>query len=199
MLTIFVLGEPYKVTSFAMRESKKDGHLLAGHEKAFAPTKNVNHYKKPILVSYKNMTEEVYVKKNYRDEEGMVITDFPNITTNGAKKGRVGKQTSFGGIIPYIADEYDRRKTIAKEELEYHRSKLQEQPFSSKVAVKCPTFNKPKAVFGEDIPIPAREPKPEAPRPDLHEGRAFFPSNPAKKGINSTINKFPKYEANPVK
>ena len=72
------------------------------------------------------MSDRHEIKKNYRDEEGMVITAPPNVVTNGLKKGRVGKQTSFGGIIPYIADQYDRHRDIAKEELEYHRSKLQE-------------------------------------------------------------------------
>jgi len=35
------IGDPYKEPGLAMRTSVKDGHLKAGHDKAFIPTKHV--------------------------------------------------------------------------------------------------------------------------------------------------------------
>jgi len=59
-------------------------------------------------------------KKNYKDEEGNVILAPRNFTAIPMKKGRVGKLTSFGGVVPYIADPYDNRKKIAWAELKEH-------------------------------------------------------------------------------
>lgn len=46
------------------------------------------------------------------------------------KRGKVGPKTFLGGMIPYIEDNYNNAKKIAQKELEYHRSKVQEKPFS---------------------------------------------------------------------
>jgi hypothetical protein len=50
----------------------------------------------------------------------------------------------------------------------------------------------------EDIPIPARAPaKKEV--PSLVHDKAFKPSNPAKRGYNKTLAKFPDYQCDPKK
>lgn len=104
-----------------MRTHEKDGHLKAGHDKMFMPAKTV---KEPVKASYAHETDRVEIKKNFKDEEGNVMTGPRNFTTIPPKKGAIGKGTSFGGTIPYIEDEYDAAKEIAKEERQYHLSKL---------------------------------------------------------------------------
>ena len=47
------------------------------------------------------MTDRVNIVKNFKDEEGNVMIAPKNITTNPIKTGRVGKQTTLGGIIEY--------------------------------------------------------------------------------------------------
>ena len=47
------------------------------------------------------MTDRVNIVKNFKDEEGNVMVAPRNIVTNPIKNGKVGKQTSLGGIIPY--------------------------------------------------------------------------------------------------
>ena len=38
------------------------------------------------------------------------------------KVGKIGKNVTLGGIIPYIEDDYDIKKKLARKELEYHRA-----------------------------------------------------------------------------
>jgi hypothetical protein len=54
------------------RATIKDGHLKAGHEKAFVPAK-IKSEKVPSA-PYKYMEQQEGKKKNYRDEDGAVIT-----------------------------------------------------------------------------------------------------------------------------
>ena len=106
-------------------------------------------------------------------------------------------RTTFAGTIPYVEDPYERKREMEKKERKEHHEKMQEKAFSQRVK-KCETFNKPKEVFGEDPPIPAR--KPPSPRAPLMEHDApFKPSNPPKKGLNGTIDKFPAYIEDPMK
>jgi hypothetical protein len=39
---------------------------------------------------------------------------------------------TLGGIIPYIEDDYDIKKKLARKELDKHRALVQEKPFSQK-------------------------------------------------------------------
>lgn len=52
-----------------------------------------------------------------------------------------------------MPDLYDNQKLIARKELDAHKSKVQEQPWSQRVQ-SLVTFNKPKFVYGEDVPLP---------------------------------------------
>jgi hypothetical protein len=69
-------------------------------------------------------------KKNRKDADGHVIIEPRNFLTNPPKVGEVGKQTSFGGNLPHMADPFDtKRQILTKERLE-HESKVQEKAFS---------------------------------------------------------------------
>lgn len=59
-------------------------------------------------------------------------------------------------------------------------------------------FNKPKDVFGEDPPIPAR-PKKEPPKPAMEQEVPFKPAKPPRTGVSCTFEKFPVYMENPLK
>lgn len=132
-------GDPFKAAAIGMtRTTKKDGHLAAGHDKAFKPAKismgetankcNV-HGVKP---SYDYMPIGPGPKKNFRDEEGTVITAPANMKVNKIKVGKVGKNVTIAGIIPYMEDDYDAKKKLARKELERHNALVQEKPFSQK-------------------------------------------------------------------
>ena len=69
-------------------------------------------------------------KKNFRDEEGAVKTGPRNITVIPCKLGKCGKNVLIGEKIPYIEDDYNIAKKLAKKEMEYHHSMVQEKPFS---------------------------------------------------------------------
>jgi hypothetical protein len=142
-------------------------------------------------------------KKNFRDEEGAVKTGPKNITTIPIKFGKTGKNVLIGEKIPYIEDDYNIKKKLAKKEMEYHHSMVQEKPFSQK-AKHTDSFNTNRQVYEENPMIPARKPAPvaelaegaEKPEP-LHD-KPFRPSNPSKKGaIKGALEKFPAYLPDP--
>ena len=83
----------------------------AGHDKNFKPAR---HFRSDIhKTPYEHIDEPPAKKKNYRDEDGAVIVENRNFVTNPMKRGKVGRATSFGGIIPYTEDDYDIKKKIA--------------------------------------------------------------------------------------
>jgi hypothetical protein len=100
-----------------MRKFSKDGHLKAGHDKAFSPAKDP-HSKVKAIFPY--MEVGVEKKKNYKDEEGAVIVGPKNFLIMPMKKGKVGKMTTLGGIVPYMEDDYNAKKKIEAKEREYH-------------------------------------------------------------------------------
>lgn len=130
----------------------KDGYKLIGKQDVnFKPCKTVRdlYHRAP----FEHESDRVDIKKNYRDEDGAVITAPRNITTNPPKKGLVGRQTSFGGIPAHLPDDYENAKAIATKEFKHAKAKEQEKPWSSKVKLRG-DFNGPKAVYGEDVFIP---------------------------------------------
>ena len=44
--------------------------------------------------------------------------------TSPLKEGKVGPATTLGGYIPYVEDDFNHPRVIAKKEREYHLSKL---------------------------------------------------------------------------
>jgi hypothetical protein len=87
---------------------------------------------KLYVTSYPHIDEKPAERKDYKDPEGGVISGPKNFVTSPMKEGVPGtkKGTSFGGIIPYMTDDYDIKKKILAKEQAYHNSKVQEKPFS---------------------------------------------------------------------
>ena len=111
-----------------MRISEKDGHIKAGHDKAFKPAKNFRQDE--TKAPYPHQSDLVPVKKNYRDEEGKVKIQPRNFLTMPPKKGSVGKNTFFGGNLPHLPDPYDYGKEQEKKAFKEAKEKMQEKPFS---------------------------------------------------------------------
>jgi len=178
-----------------MREQKKDGFKAAGHDKPFSPTKDPH---KRVKADFDHKTDLNERKKNFKDEDGKVKIEPPNFLTNPPKKGQVGKGTTFEGVLPYKPDPYDHKKELAKKELEEHKAKCQEKPFSQKVRPKG-NFSTDLQAYGEDVQIPARKPKPARP-PLMTHDHPFKPSHPPKKdAVRKTISAFPPYKEDPPK
>lgn len=90
-----------------------------------------------------------------------------------------------------MPDDYNWPKTLASKEMKEAKKFEQEKPFSQR-AKDFGIFNKDKAVYGEDVPIPARPPK-EAPKPPYMQEVAFKPAKPPRAGYSCTFEKFPQY------
>lgn len=86
------------------RTPDPQGHLKAGHEKAFKPTKSLGE--KVPKAPYEYIPQGVGKKKHYRDQDGAVIVGPRNIMTNPIKTGKVGKNTLLGAKLEYIPDDY---------------------------------------------------------------------------------------------
>lgn len=185
---------PFQETgAFIMRDTGP-AHKADLHDKPFKPAKEPPQ---PVKALFEHAPDYTVVKKNFRDEEGNVVIAPPNIRTNPPKKGKVGKNTIFGQYPSHLADDYEAPKKLANKERAEHLSKVQEKPFSQRIK-HTETFNKPLNVYGENPPVPAREPKAK-PAPPMEHDKAFKPSNPPRIGYNKTINKFPEYKEDPPK
>lgn len=189
-------GDLYKSRSvMQLRTVSKDGYLKAGHEAPFKPVKNPKE--KLYKASYVHQNERTDIKKNHRDEDGAVIIETRNIITNPPKQGLVGRQTTFGGNLPHMADEYDYGKVVAKKEFLDHKAKEQEKPFSQRVG-SMKVFNKVKLVYGEDV-ILLPKPTPVKHVPAVTHDMPFRPSKPPRSGYACTIEPYPEHKANPPK
>jgi len=127
--TYNAIGDPFKMAAIGMtRTTKKDGHIAAGHDKNFVMAKLVNGIgggqanSNGIKPAWPYMPLGPGPKKNFRDEEGAVKSGPRNITVIPGKLGKVGKNVLLGEKIPYIEDDYNAAKKLAKKELEYHHS-----------------------------------------------------------------------------
>jgi len=74
---------------------------------------------------------------------------------------------------------------------------MQEKPFSQKVRGR-ETFSNNHEAYGYDGPLP-KEKVPEKRKPLTTHDVPFKPANPAKKGYNRTIDKFPEYKEDPLR
>jgi hypothetical protein len=74
---------------FVSRAPSKDGHLKAGHEKAFKLARTM---KDPVKGAYEHMNDYVHIKKDFRDEDGHVKIAPKNLMTNPNRVGTNGKQ-----------------------------------------------------------------------------------------------------------
>lgn len=90
------------------------------HDKEFMPAKDPGQKVPKAPYPYKE--EGPPAKKSYKNEDGEIETGPRNFTTIPLKKGNVGKNTSFGGPIPYMEDDYNLKKKLYKKELEEHKA-----------------------------------------------------------------------------
>jgi hypothetical protein len=151
-----------------------------------------------MKASYEHMADRVDVSKNYRNEDGAVAIGPRNIITNPPKVGEVGKQTSFGGNLPHMPDDFENARKLALKEYQEHKKKVQEKPFSQRVpSVKL--FNSSKLVYGEDVQIPARPLSVKQPPSIVHDQAFKPPIKPPRSGYSCTLAKFPEYMENPAK
>lgn len=156
------VGDPYvqKNPKASMRTIKPINNEM--HDREFKPAKDPGV--KVPTAPYPYKEEGPPAKKSYKNEDGEIETGPRNFTTIPLKKGNVGKNTSFGGPIPYLEDDYNLKKKLYKKELEEHKAMLEKigdgKPFSSFAKKKkWGTFNDPIHVYGEDVPLPAKEKK----------------------------------------
>jgi len=101
-------GDVYKNPPEAqLRGAVKDGYKEIGKQDVdwkYAKTvRNKIGYK----ASYAHMNDRVEIIKNYRDEDGAVISAPRNITNKPPKSGRVGPGTSFGGMAKHMPCLFD--------------------------------------------------------------------------------------------
>ena len=84
----------------------------AGHDKDFKPARKVKE--RLYTTSFAHIDEKPHAKTDYRDPEGGVLIGPRNFLTNPMKEGVCGTKigSSFGGIIPYMEDDYDVKKKI---------------------------------------------------------------------------------------
>jgi hypothetical protein len=112
-----------------MRTTKKDGHIAAGHDKAFMPAKvsrgltgnKCNMVDVAPPYEYMPLKEHGVVK-NFKDEDGNVKIAPANMKCQKIKVGKIGRNVTLGGIIPYMEDDYDAKKKLAIKELERHNA-----------------------------------------------------------------------------
>lgn len=105
-----------------MRDSKPITKPADHDDRAFRPAK---HVRLSHNSAYDHLTDYKEIKKNYRNEDGDVVTCPANILTSNPKVGNCTmKQASFGGMAEHKPDDYNAAKKLARAELDYHLSKL---------------------------------------------------------------------------
>ena len=80
------------------------------HDRDFKPAKDLGIKVPTAAYPYKEQGPPA--KKSYKNEDGEIETGPRNFTTIPLKKGNVGKNTSFGGPIPYVEDYYTLKKKM---------------------------------------------------------------------------------------
>ena len=65
-------------------------------------------------------------KRKRNEETKELDLDPPNMKVSPMKKGRhdKGSKIYFGGNIPYMESDYNIQKKMAKDDLDYHNSKI---------------------------------------------------------------------------
>lgn len=118
-------GEPYSnAGAYIFRVGNKLLTPAAEHDRPFRPAKKV---RLSHNAAFDHLADTKHVQKNYRNDDGEVITAPRNIVTNKPKIGNVSmKQASFGGLAAHMPDDFNAPKKLARKELDYHLSKLQE-------------------------------------------------------------------------
>lgn len=196
---VFQNGEKYTDGGKFMMRDSKPITVPAEHDRAFKPCR---HVRMSSNAAFEHMQDINHVKKNCKNEDGEVITEPRNFVTAPPKKGNCAlKGATFGGMAEHVPDDYNYPKKLARKELDYHMSKLQEVAFKNRVT-PLPYFNKHKEIYDIKDHIKARPPPPKKQNhveAGIHD-KHFFPSTIPKTGCyDKSIGKFPEYLPNPLK
>ena len=139
-----------------------------------------------------------------------MISAPPQIRTGPNFKPTKQWTRTFAGPLPPnpVSDDYDINKKIAREELKYHHSKLQDVPFYNVSAygrkklnqvAYCGTINSVRAILEENPPIPPRKATSQAKLPSIVHDKPFNPTglNTSNKRTYDLLGKFPDYVPDP--
>jgi len=108
--------DPFKTPVEKVLRTEDTADQKALHEEVkFKPAKHV--IERYYTSSYKNMPENVHVKKDYKDADGVVVTAPKNFYTTPAKQGQVGKGTYFNKQVEHMADDFNYPKKLAQTEM----------------------------------------------------------------------------------
>jgi len=191
------IGDPYRDQASIERQYQISRKKKFPHEADFKPADGTKS--DPFKAIFKHEPEFTNEKKNYRGPDGKVIAGPRNITVVPPKSGHLS--TTIGHLFskptPHMKDEYSRQRELEYKERQEEKKKLQENPFRSTDHGGRP-FSNNKKTFGLEKPLPQPRPKSVAPPPMISE-YPFKPANPAKKGYNKTISKFPEYKPDPMR
>ena len=91
-----------------------------GHDVNFKPAKAAREKLYLAKYEYQPLGQGRVKKTRNVDEDGKVVIGPRNFTTIPMKRGKIGKLTTFGGPVPYVADPFDNKKKIAWAELKAH-------------------------------------------------------------------------------
>eukprot|EP00760_Papus_ankaliazontas_P028458 PhM_4_TR3721/c0_g2_i1/m.66241 len=123
-----------------------------------------------------------------------------NILTNPSKRGTFGVPNttlSKGDEFRYVSDPYDRPKPKPAT-----AQSIVPQPFKSTCRRSNFFDETPKQgvskVFGIDKALPAKKPESESNKSTLAGQKPWRPSNPAHRGYNATLSRFPEYKEDPL-
>lgn len=195
------IGDPYVDPASRNRLKKV---LYVDPEACFKPAGVVKHSINKLGVEYvphatgNEDPKEKYAK--YKDH-----TPLRNLVTSPLRKGGGGVLTpgvlfGFGEEMRFpehMADDFDAARKLRMKELEYHKTKMQEQPFRPG-SYGNGTFDSYIDAYHYDQPygIPREERVIQIAKAN-HE-MPFRPSNPSKKGYQSCMTPFPEHIPDPV-
>jgi len=191
------VGDPYRDLASIERQYQISRKKKFPHEAEFRPADG--NKTDPIKSIFKHEPEFTTEKKNHRGPEGKVICAPKNITVNPMKAGHGDSTVGhlFSKHPKHEKDEYSRQREMEYKHNQEQKKKLQETAWRSSDHGGRP-FSSDKGTFGNAKPLPQVRPKTVAPPPKISE-YPFKPANPAKKGYNKTISKFPEYKPDPIK
>lgn len=182
---------------------KRDKAWQLDPDCAFKPAGKVKHSINKLGIPYQcgadPVPNPVELYEKHKDR-----TPLPNFYTNPTKKGGGGVMT-YGVLFgmegnrrfpEHVPDDYDAARKIRLADMKHHREKLQEMPFKSRV-MGIDHFVSNEEIFHCDQPrgIPRVRSEPNFKRAE-HEA-PFRPTNPGKKGHDSTCSPFPPHMPNP--
>jgi hypothetical protein len=178
------IGEPYQDPS-GMKLRGADARMrMTAHGKEFRPG---GHVKSKYSSDFLNSPTDDRAKGNFNRTTGP-RGFFTSPLKHGVGPGTLIQKGNYG----HMADEYDRKRDLARQERMKRRSMQLGRPFSNVVKGRT-TFGSNNDEYGEGgLNLQDKTPK-QSYKGLMHE-KPFKYSNPPKKGYEKTINKFPDHK-----